>query len=169
MFDHRPPPIGGRANDHLTLLCGCARAAARDVRGVAAIEFAMIVPVLLFMMVAIVDFGLAIYSDMEVQNAAQAGAQYAIAHGFNANSISQAVTSATNLAGIAVSSGPTKFCGCPSSIGVTNTACNSTCSGGSTPGTYVTVSARGTYTTIVPYPLIPNSFTFTSPSTVRIQ
>lgn len=169
MFDHRPLPICPRADNRLPLLRSRLRAAAKDVRGVAAIEFAMIVPVLLFMMVAIVDFGLAIYSDMEVQNAAQAGAQYAIAHGFNATSIAQAVTSATNLPGITVSVGPTKFCGCPSSIGVANAACNSTCSGGSTSGTYVTVSAQGTYTTIVPYPLIPNSFTFNSPATVRIQ
>ena len=145
------------------------RAAAVDIRAVAAIEFAIIVPVLLFMMIAVVDFGMAIYSNMQVQNAAQAGAQYAIAHGFNANSISQAVTSATNLPGITVSAGPTKFCGCPSSAGVTNTACNSICSGGATPGTYVTVSAQGSYTTIVPYPMIPSNFTFTSPSTVRIQ
>ena len=169
MFDHRPGPIGRRAKARLTSLCGCVRAAAKDVRGVAAIEFAVIVPVLLFMMVAIVDFGTAIYSDMEVQNAAQAGAQYAIAHGFNATSISSAVTNANNLPGMTVASGPTEFCGCATSTGVTTIACSSTCTGGSTPGTYVSLSARATYTTIVPYPLLPSSFTFTSPATVRIQ
>jgi Flp pilus assembly protein TadG len=140
-----------------------------DSRGVAAIEFAMIVPVLLFMIVGVVDLGMGIYADMQVQNAAQAGAQYAIAHGYTASSISTAVTSATSFSGITVSSGPSKFCGCPSSSGVTTATCGSTCSNGTSAGTYVTVSASGTYTTMLPYPLIPSSYTFVHPSTVRIQ
>ena len=140
-----------------------------DSRGVAAIEFAMIVPVLLFMLIAIVDMGMGVYADMQVQNAAQAGAQYAIAHGYTASSISSAVTSATSFSGITVSSGPTKFCGCPSSTGVTTATCSSTCANGTSAGTYVTVTASGTYTTLIPYPLIPTTYTFVHPSTVRIQ
>lgn len=140
-----------------------------DSRGVAAIEFAMIVPVLLFMMVGVTDLGMGLYADMQVQNAAQAGAQYAIAHGYTASSISTAVTSATSFSGITVSAGPTKFCGCPSSTGVTTATCSSTCDNGTSAGTYVTVSASGTYTTLLPYPLIPTTYTFVHPSTVRIQ
>jgi Flp pilus assembly protein TadG len=146
------------------------------VRGIAAIEFAFITPVLILMSIAVFDLGQGAYRDMQVQNAAQAGAEYAIAHGFNANSISNAVKSATSFAGIGVSQAPSQFCGCASSTGISNvscnstcSSCNSTCSNGLGPGTYVTVSAQGTYTTMIPYPMMPSSFTFNAQSTARIQ
>jgi len=138
-------------------------------RGVAAIEFAIIAPILVLLMVCTVDLGQGIYRKMQVQNAAQAGAQYAAVHGFTASSISAAVTNATTFSGISASPSPTQFCGCPSVTGVTSASCNSTCTGGISSGTYVTASAQATYTTILPYPLLPTSFTFAAQSTVRIQ
>ena len=139
------------------------------VQGIAAIEFAFIVPVLLIMSIATFDLGEGAYRDMQVQNAAQAGAEYAIAHGFDATSISNAVKSATSFAGIGVSPAPNQFCGCASSTGISSVSCNSKCPNGLGPGTYVTVSTQGTYTTIIPYPMMPSSFTFKAQSTARIQ
>ncbi|TMJ54449.1 MAG: pilus assembly protein, partial [Alphaproteobacteria bacterium] len=55
---------------------------ARDIRGVAAIEFAIVAPMLVLAMVCTADLGLGIYRKMQVQNAAQAGAEYAIVHGY---------------------------------------------------------------------------------------
>lgn len=140
-------------------------------RGVAAIEFASIASVLVVMMIGTVDLGMGFYRKMQVQNAAQAGSQYAMAHGFDESKISAAVTSATAFSGVAASPPPRKFDGCPSSTGVTNPDADSKCSGGSTAGTYVTVSAQGVYYTILPFlPLgIPDSFTFAAQSTVRLQ
>jgi len=139
------------------------------IRGTAAIEFAAIVTALAVLFVAVADVGIGFYRKMQVQNAAQAGAQYAALYGFVASSIANAVTAATSFSGISASPAPSKYCGCPSSSGITNSSCGAICSDGSTPGTYVAVSAQATYATIIPYPLIPNSFTFTSQSTVRIQ
>jgi Flp pilus assembly protein TadG len=139
------------------------------IGGVAAIEFAIFAPVLIFMMLCVVDLGMGIYRKMQVQNAAQAGAQYAMVHGFNAGLVSTAVQSATSFSGISASPPPTQFCGCTSSTGVTSISCNSTCSGGSTPGTFVTVSTQGTYNTLYSYPSIANTYNFTAQSTVRIQ
>ena len=138
-------------------------------RGTAAIEFAIVGPMLVVMMVCTVDLGAGMFRKMQVQNAAQAGAMYAALHGFTASSISNAVTSASGFSGVSASPAPSQFCGCASNSGVTSITCTSTCSGGSTPGTYVTVSAQGVYTTILPYPMVPESFTLTSQSTVRIQ
>ena len=134
------------------------------IRGATAVEFAIIAPTLVSL-TSNFQIGL---RKMQVQNAAQAGAEYAIAHGFSAT-ISSAVTSATTFAGIAASPAPSQFCGCATSSGVATATCNSTCSGGSVSGAYVTVSAQGTYNTILPYPMIPNSFAFTAQSTVRLQ
>ncbi len=138
------------------------------VSGTVAVELAIIGPALVLMMVCTVDLGMGIYRKMQVQNAAQAGAEYAIAHGYTA-SIANAVTNATTFSGITAAPAAAQFCGCPSNTGITTVTCNSTCSDGATAGTYVTVSAQGTYSTILSYPSIPDSFLFTAQSTVRIQ
>jgi Flp pilus assembly protein TadG len=137
-------------------------------RGVAAIELGLIAPILALMLVASFDVGMGIYRGMQVQTAAQAGAQYAVAHGFS-TSIANVVTGATSYSGISASPAPSRFCGCPSSSSVTAATCSSTCSNGSVAGTYVTVSSQATYSTILPYPIVPNSYALSSQSTVRIQ
>jgi Flp pilus assembly protein TadG len=139
------------------------------IRGVAAIELAIIAPILLVLLICTIDFGIGIYRNMQVQNAAQAGAEYAIAHGFQASSISSAVANATSFSGISADPAPIQFCGCATSTGITNAACGSNCSGGLPAATYVTVSARATHNTLFEYPIIPNSYTFTAQPTVRIQ
>jgi Flp pilus assembly protein TadG len=142
---------------------------ARQAGGAAAIEFAIVVPMLILTMICIVDFGVGYYRKMQVQDAAQIGAQYAMRHGFDTTAIQNAIASATSFAGITASPAPTEYCGCPSTSGVAAVSCTATCDGGATPGTYMTVSAQGTYTTIMSYPLIDSSFTFSARSTVRLQ
>lgn len=140
------------------------------IDGIAAIQFGMLAPILVLMGVCTIDLGAGIYRKMQVQNAAQAGAQYAVAHGFSASSISAAVTNATTFTGISADPSPSQFCGCPTDTGVvTSELCNSSCPDGSVTATYVTVSSQGTYNTILAYPLIPSSFAFAAQATVRIQ
>jgi Flp pilus assembly protein TadG len=139
------------------------------VDAVAGIEFGLFVPVLAMLTVCTIDLGGAAYDAMQVENAAQAGAQYASVHGYNVTSISNAITSATSLSGLTVSPAPTEFCGCPSAGGITSATCQSTCSDGSIAGVYVTASATATYTTLIHYPAIPPSFTFVNKATARIQ
>ena len=156
------------------LLRRFARNRGDGVRGVAAIEFAVIASVLVVMAIGTVDFGMGFYRKMQVQNAAQAGAQFAMLHEFNDSNlpkIENAVRSATSFSGIQLTAAPLRFNGCPSGSGVTSPDLDSKCSDGTTAGTYVTVSAQGVYKTILPFPLlgVPDSFTFTAKSTVRIQ
>ncbi len=141
----------------------------RHTDGNAAIEAALIAPVLAVMLVGIADFGMAVYRKMQVQHAAQAGAEYAMVHGFDSAAITSAVTGATAFTGVAATPAPAQSCGCASGTTVTAAACGSTCAGGSAAGTYVTVSSHGAYTTILPYPGFPASLTFDAASVVRIQ
>lgn len=155
------------SNRSFLALC---REFARGESGLSGIEFAIIAPVLILMFIATVDLGMGFYSKMEVEAAAQAGAEYASINGWNSDKISTAVTSATTVHGLQASPSPSEFCGCPSSSGVTSATCGSTCSAGDKAGTYVTVNAQATYSTILSYPSIVNSsYTFNSSSTVRIQ
>jgi len=148
--------------------------AAGDTSGVAAIEFGIVVPILVLMVVATADIGMGFYRKMQVEDAAQAGAAWAIKNGFDANAISNAVTSATSAGSpgspaISVSPTPVQFCGCASGSSISTVTCGTTCSGGALAGTYTTVSAQMTYNTILPYGFFPSTYNLSSQSTVRLQ
>jgi Flp pilus assembly protein TadG len=144
-----------------------AFAAARD--GVAAIEFAILGTVLALILVCTLDLGLGIYEQMQVQAAAQAGAQYAAEHGFDANRITTIVQTAASGLTVDASPSPSEGCGCPDASGVVPADCGTACADGNTAGVYVTVSAAATYATIIPYPILPNRYALASQSKVRIQ
>jgi Flp pilus assembly protein TadG len=150
-------------------LGGFVQQAIRDTKGVAAIEFAIMIPLLSLMVVSVTDIGLAVYRKMQVENAAQAGAQYAIARGFDTNGVSQAVTSATNSTAITASPSPVTFCGCPTNSGISTVSCGSNCFGGGLAGTYATVTAQATYYTLINYQLVAETYTYTAQSTARLQ
>jgi hypothetical protein len=121
------------------------------------------------MVVATADIGMGFYRKMQVEDAAQAGAAWAIKNGFDANAISNAVTSATSAPAISVSPTPVKFCGCAGGSSISTVTCGTTCSGGALAGTYTTVSAQMTYNTILPYGFFPSTYNFSLQSTVRLQ
>jgi len=137
--------------------------------GTSAVEFGLVVPILGLIVTSVIDIGFAVHYKMQVEDAAQTGAQWAIKNGFDANAISSAVTSATNASAISASPKPTTFCGCASGSSVSSATCGGTCPGGAAAGTYVTVSAQATYNTTLNYPGLPNTYVFTGQSTVRLQ
>lgn len=142
--------------------------AAGNTSGAAAIEFGIVVPMLALMVIAVADIGLGVYRKTQVENAAQVGAEWAIRNGFDANGISNAVTSATN-ASITAYPAPVQFCGCATGSSISQVACGTTCAGGAKAGTYATVSAQLNYNTTLNYNVVPNSYNFTAQSTARLQ
>jgi Flp pilus assembly protein TadG len=163
------PDWRSRSSALFVWLRGFFARARKANEGIAAVQFGILVPILMLIGICTLDLGTGIYRKMQVQNAAQAGAAYAVAHGFSASSITAAVTNATTFSGISAAPSPVEFCGCPTNSGVTEATCNSTCPDSSLAGTYVTVSSQGTYNTILTYPLIPSSFPFAAQAAVRIQ
>lgn len=135
-------------------------------------EFALIAPVLVIVMLPVADFGGAVYTRMQVQNAAQAGAEYALRHGWNQTNVQNAITNAVS--GVTVTANPAPALGyfCVST-GSSNTlvasSMGASCSGGTTAGSYVIAVAQGTYTPILPYPGFSGAVTYSSSSIVRIQ
>lgn len=142
---------------------------ARAEGGVAAIEFAILGAVLCLIVVAVGDLGMGFYSYMQVQNSAQAGAQYAAVNGFDATAISSAVTNATSVSGITASPAPQQFCGCVSGTTVATATCGTVCADGMTAGTYVSASAVRDYSTLISYPGFASTYHQTAISTVRIK
>ena len=150
------------------------RALRRDRNGTSAIELALVLPLIAGMIVPLADLGMGAYTKMQVQNAAQAGADYALlnaASTFDAGTIGTAVTSATSLSGLTADPAPTESCACVSGTTITDTTappCSTGCASG-TEGIYVTVNAQAAYTPLFPYPTIPSTVTFTGTSQVRIK
>ena len=163
----------------------------RDRRrdGVAAIELALVTPFLVVLAMAMVDFGLGLYTKMLVGDAADAGASYAFRNGsaystgsaatFNA-AVATAATSAVTISSL-LSKTPLSAVATETFCCAGMTQCSATtapsCGTGYNVGTYVQVTASATYSTFLPYSLltglialtISNPVPLTAVSTVRIQ
>jgi len=140
--------------------------------GTAAVEFALAAPVLLGLLVPTADLGIAFSREIQVQVAAQAGAQYAASHPWNTNSptkIANAVIAASTLPGVVATPAPSQTCGCPTGSAITAASCSSTCSNGEIAGYYVIVNAKLPYTPPLPYSVLGKSVTLAAQSTIRIR
>ena len=126
--------------------------------------------------------GDAFSQQIRVNQAVEAGAQYASSNPYAGTSWASAVSSAiTNATTLSVNpSVGSETCGCPNSTNTaivthdTVTTCGTqnggtACSDGSAPGYYVTISATSTYTTVMPYSILGTSTTLSSQAVVRIQ
>ena len=140
--------------------------------GASAVEFGLAAPVLLGLLVPVADLGMAFSQQLQVQQSAQAGAQYAVNHPWNSTSvtaIASAVTAASTLPSLTASPAPSQTCGCPTGSAITSATCGSTCSDGQPAGYYVVVNAQSPYTPTLPYSVLGSSVTLAAQSTVRIR
>lgn len=146
----------------------------RDNGGSPAVEFAVVSPVLMAMLLGIADFGMGYWDHMQVEAAAQAGAAYVVNSGFNATNIENAVASGGPIT-IQASPAPTEICGCPNTTGgVTATAdtaptCTTKCADGSSAGVYAKINARYSFTPMYPWPGLPDPLALTSTTIIRIK
>jgi len=161
----------------------------RNDSGATAVEFACLAGALALMVLGIIDFGRAFWFQMEVRNAAQAGADWAQYNAFNCTASSctngvpsgleNAVIYATDLSlnsaniTVAASTGG-NTCGCPGVSGVTAGAtCGSTCTiGTSTYGAatgYATVTVTYAFSPIFPWPVLSNPTTLSGSATVMCK
>jgi Flp pilus assembly protein TadG len=165
----------GRLGIPTTMMQRWARRAASLVRaegGNAAVEFGLAAPLLVALLVPVADLGIAFSQQIQVQQAAQAGAQYATIHPWTSSSptaISNAVVAATTLSTLAASPAPAQTCGCPTGSQIAAAACTATCSDGQPAGYYVVVSAQAPYTPQLPYSVLGSSVTLAAKSTVRVR
>ena len=146
----------------------------RGDRGAAAIEFALVVPWLFVVVFGIVDFGLAMNSQIVINNAAREGARVASLGGSFDATITAAKNAEIGLTGTA-----------PTTAAVCKLADTTACPGGSSgwaagnsnaapSGSNVTVTVTYIYAWLTPFwQLIPGwkstSMTITRTSTMRVE
>jgi hypothetical protein len=144
--------------------------------GTAAIEFALFAPFLLILIGGVTEIGFAMYEAMQVNAAVEAGLLYAAANGWDAASISDAVTGSSQLPKLytlTATPAPTEFCGCPNETGsvenVGSPPCSTAaCAEQTAAGTYVQVNATLNHLVILPPTWgIPANITATA--TIRVN
>lgn len=144
------------------------RAGAQNA-GTAAIEFAIIAPVLMIALIGLVELGFSIQQAMQVQDAAEAGAVYAGRYGWDQAGIANAVVNATGADDITATPAPFQFCGCPGEAGIAAVDCDATCPDGSGPSHYAQINASMPHASILTGLGLPIPAVFTGHAVVRVE
>jgi Flp pilus assembly protein TadG len=163
----------------------------RDRDGVSAVELGLATALILAPLASVFDFGMAFSQQIKLQQAVQAGAQYASMNVWDGANSPTAITNVVTNAlpaslqggltvyGDSTHTAPFEACYCPT--GTTGTYLTSTdslsscgttaCADGEVSGYYVTVAGSLTYTPIAPYSSVfmNNPQTLTASSVVRVQ
>lgn len=147
-------------------LSGSARRILPDERGVVSIEFALVTPILMLIILAMVDFGLAFREKMEAETAARAGLQYAIYDRSDQAGITGAITAATQLPAADLTIDVTTFYECADGSHPSGPAF---CGAGDWPGTYVRVTVTKTFNALFTYAGLADTFTVTGSAEGRVQ
>ena len=134
----------------------------RSESGVALVEFALLAPVMVLLLLGIIDFGRYMYDGILAANAARAGTDYGSYNSINAADIAgmenAAYADAQNLSGMTATA---------SYLCLGSSGASVTCgSAGST--TYVEVKTTGKFSPLVSYPLLPPSVTVNGLSIMRV-
>lgn len=152
--------------------------------GIAAVEFALVAPVLLTIVAGLSDFPLALSDRMKIAGGVADGAGYAFNQGqdplgtmsaVSDSDVQSRVRSSINLPNVQVKvSGPSLYCfsnsstGNPPSTALTLAAVGSTCPNGNPPGTYIVISASYVYTPLLPFYSTLATTTLTESAAVRL-
>lgn len=124
-------------------------AIATDCRGAAALEFAVLAPVLMLILAGATDLAFAAHGKLQAHNAAGAGAYYALAHGWDREGIVGAVENAAS-ENVYADRQPTISFGCVGNSELELSASPVKCADGSEAKRYVTVYAASHRPSVFP-------------------
>ena len=134
--------------------------------GASLIEVGLLLPTLLFIVLATIDFGRGYYYANEIAGAARAGAIYGTTNPTDTTGISNAVKdSAFDMSGVSVSS--SYGCECSDGTQASVSCASSPSCSGSDIVYYSKVTATATYNTLLPWTGIPASLTLSSTREMR--
>jgi Flp pilus assembly protein TadG len=143
----------------------------RSDSGASLVEFAILLPVMVFLLMGVIEIGRYTYYAVLAANAARAGAQYGSQNTTTADDITGMKNAATADEGSVPQFSPSPTPLCSTNEGATLGNCASSGSSGPAAGTiyYVQVVVTGTFTTLFHYPGIPNNIPITGSATMRVE
>ena len=137
------------------------------VAGSAAVEFALVTPLLVALLFGLTDTGRAISQRVQMIDAAQQGVQY----GQLRNPVGDDVTKILSVVGPGKTGNARVtavklYCECVSG---TQVACNTICPGNAPLRRYLDVQVSETYKTIFPYPIVGSAIPLQAQAVTRLQ
>lgn len=144
--------------------------------GQSLLEFALMLPVLVLLLLGVIEIGRYAYLAILVGNAARAGAAYGARNPTTANDTNGIIQAADNdfqnngpsVGTLNVTSEWNNNCGCDNGGTVTPISCTTACSAGEHLVVTLSVTASGTFNSIFNYPGIPSSINVARTATLRI-
>lgn len=136
-----------------------------DCSGVLTMEMALVATFTFFIIPLLMDITTAISSNMTMRSSLRAGTQIALIQPSNTTAIREAVVAASGFDDELVTVNTNTFCECD---GIAVSCSTGTCSGNTTPATFMTITASYTPETIITYPE-PNPFTVNKTTTIRVR
>jgi hypothetical protein len=140
------------------------KAGARSDRGNAVVEFGLIVPVLLIMILGLVDAGRAISANARLGNGVTAGLRYALTDAYATNDILAAAMAGSRYADGEATINVTRFCECPDGSAI---VCSGTCAAGFK-RIFVQVDMTRTQPTVFSYPIIGDTVTVSRSGSLQV-
>lgn len=137
--------------------------------GTAAIEFGLLAPLLVSLLLCSAEIGYFIQQRMMVNSAVEAGIAVAAKRGFDSAAITAAILTNAATPGLEATPAPSLFCGCVANNAVKPTPCDVPCAGKVVPGHYVKVGAQLKPQSIMPSAILPLPALITAQSTTRLN
>jgi TadE-like protein len=141
----------------------------RSVRGNISVEFALVLPFLLLLVMGAYDFGRGFTEKLRLNSAARAGTQYALANynmvGDDDGVIQSARADAEDVDGTLTVT-PHYYCSCLTGGEI---ACGTGCSGGEVPMRYIEVDVSGPFEFMFDYPMTTGSMTLHGHAELRLR
>lgn len=133
----------------------------RDDRGTLAVEFGLLAPVFLILIMAVADFGVAALELSNIRGAARAGLQAVLADAGDTDNAAFIAETAAPLADVTVAA----VCFCPDGNEI---VCGETCGDGAA-RRFVTVTVSRDLPLLVPWPGMPDPYPLTGLAQARVQ
>lgn len=136
----------------------------KTTKGNVAIEFAIVLPVIFLVLSGVINFGLILINQNQLNAVASAGILYAYGNSPNPVTIQSIMNDATNITPLTVTA--TQVCNC---LPGGNIACTGTCPSGTPPNTYISVTAQSQVSLLAPDFTITNPFVTNAQATIRVN
>ena len=137
----------------------------RPTGGNSAVEFGLIIPVLAFLVLALVDYAMYVSDNMRVAKGVASAVQFAMYNVENEQGIRDVAYSASNFSTDTATVDVLQFCECHDQSSV---SCDAGCDDGEHKRIFVEVGMEYTYKPMFDYPFVPKSVILTRSATIQV-
>lgn len=142
----------------------------KNTKAVAAVEFVLIAPILILLLIGLIDFGLYINAEMKLENMARASSEYVRNGGDPGNltadviAFGEAADTLNNFDDLTITT--TSVCECDDGA---ETVCSDGCASNGYMREFIEINLDMTYSTIFPYPGLPSNLELNGHARMQIQ